>query len=109
MQLQSISSNSELTSSLLQPSQKLLNKYRDEILCFNDDIQGTGATTLAGVLGGLRAKGEQPTSLGDQRILIAGAGSAGIGVAQVLMQAMMEHGRTEEEAKKCFYIADEKG
>lgn len=64
---------------------------------------------MAGVLGGLRAKGEQPTSLGDQRILIAGAGSAGIGVAQVLMQAMMEHGRTEEEAKKCFYIADEKG
>nr|BAO52744.1 NAD-dependent malic enzyme [Thalassiosira pseudonana] len=90
-------------------AQKLLNKYRDEILCFNDDIQGTGATTLAGVLGGLRAKGEQPTSLGEQRILIAGAGSAGIGVAQVLMQAMMEHGRTEEEAKKCFYIADEKG
>ena len=109
MQLHSSSLNSELTSSLLQPLQKLLNKYRDEILCFNDDIQGTGATTLAGVLGGLRAKGEQSTSLGDQRILIAGAGSAGIGVAQVLMQAMMEHGRTEEEAKKCFYIADEKG
>ena len=39
-------------------AQKLLNKYRDEVLCFNDDIQGTGATTLAGVLGGLRAKGE---------------------------------------------------
>ena len=90
-------------------AQKILNKYRDEVLCFNDDIQGTGATTLAGVLGGLRAKGEKPTSLGDQRILIAGAGSAGIGVAQVLMQAMMEHGRTEEEAKNCFFIADEKG
>lgn len=90
-------------------AQKILNKYRDEVLCFNDDIQGTGATTLAGVLGGLRAKGEKPTSLGDQRILIAGAGSAGIGVAQVLMQAMLEHGRTEEEAKNCFFIADEKG
>lgn len=90
-------------------AQKILNKYRDDILCFNDDIQGTGATTLAGVLGGLRAKGEQPTSLGDQKILIAGAGSAGIGVAQVLLQAMMEHGRTEEEAKKCFFIADHLG
>lgn len=90
-------------------AQKILNKYRDESLCFNDDIQGTGATTLAGVLGGLRAKGEQPTSLGDQRILIAGAGSAGIGVAQVLLQAMMEHGRTEEEAKKCFFVADHLG
>lgn len=90
-------------------AQKLLNKYRDDILCFNDDIQGTGATTLAGVLGALRAKGELPTSLGDQRILIAGAGSAGIGVAQVLYQAMLEHGRSEEEAKNCFFIADEKG
>eukprot|EP00571_Detonula_confervacea_P007978 CAMPEP_0172315168 /NCGR_PEP_ID=MMETSP1058-20130122/24287_1 /TAXON_ID=83371 /ORGANISM="Detonula confervacea, Strain CCMP 353" /LENGTH=602 /DNA_ID=CAMNT_0013029195 /DNA_START=97 /DNA_END=1905 /DNA_ORIENTATION=- len=90
-------------------AQKILNKYRDETLCFNDDIQGTGATTLAGILGGLRAKGEKPTSLGDQRILIAGAGSAGVGVAQVLLQAMIEHGRTEEEAKKCFFIADEKG
>jgi len=90
-------------------AQKLLNKYRDDILCFNDDIQGTGATTLAGVLGALRAKGELPTSLGDQRILIAGAGSAGIGVAQVLYQAMLEHGRSEEEAKNCFFIADENG
>lgn len=90
-------------------AQKILNKYRDQTLCFNDDIQGTGATTLAGILGALRAKGEQPTSLGDQRILIAGAGSAGVGVAQVLLQAMIEHGRTEEEAKKCFFIADEKG
>lgn len=90
-------------------AQKILNKYRDEVLCFNDDIQGTGATTLAGVLGALRAKGEAPTSLGDQRILIAGAGSAGIGVAQVLMQAMIEHGRTEEEARNCFFVADEKG
>lgn len=90
-------------------AQKLLNKYRDQVLCFNDDIQGTGATSLAGVLGGLRAKGEEPTALGEQRILIAGAGSAGIGVAQVLYQAMLEHGRTEEEAKECFFIADEKG
>mmetsp|Transcript_32265 Transcript_32265/g.52628 ORF Transcript_32265/g.52628 Transcript_32265/m.52628 type:complete len:452 (+) Transcript_32265:1-1356(+) len=90
-------------------AQKILNKYRDEFLCFNDDIQGTGATTLAGVLGGLRAKGEEPKSLGDQRILIAGAGSAGIGVAQTLMQAMIEHGRSEDEAKKCFFVADEKG
>jgi len=90
-------------------AQKILNKYRDEFLCFNDDIQGTGATTLAGILGGLRAKGEKPTALGDQRILIAGAGSAGVGVAQVLMQAMMEHGRSEEEAKKCFFVADENG
>ena len=90
-------------------AQTLLNKYRDQILCFNDDIQGTGATSLAGILGALRARGESPTSLGDQRILIAGAGSAGIGVAQVLYQAMLEHGRTPEEAKKCFFVADQNG
>lgn len=90
-------------------AQLLLDRYRNDVLCFNDDIQGTGATTLAGCLGGLRAKGEDVTALGDQRILIAGAGSAGIGVAQVLMQAMIEQGRTPEEAKNAFFIADEKG
>ena len=90
-------------------AQTILNKYRNEVLCFNDDIQGTGATTLAGVLGALRAKGESPTSLGDQRILIAGAGSAGMGVAQVLYQAMIEHGRSPEEARGCFFVADERG
>lgn len=90
-------------------AQTLLDRYRDDHLCFNDDIQGTGATTLAGVLGALRAKGEEVTSLGDQRIVIAGAGSAGIGIAQVLMQAMVEQGRTPEEAKNAFYILDQNG
>lgn len=55
------------------------------------------------------AKGESVTALGKQRILIAGAGSAGIGVAQVLKQAMIEQGCTEEEARDCFFIADQKG
>jgi len=90
-------------------AQNLLDKYRDTHLCFNDDIQGTGATTLSGVLGALRAKGADVNSLGEQRIVVAGAGSAGIGVAQVLMQAMMEQGRTEEEAKKAFFIVDQDG
>jgi malate dehydrogenase (oxaloacetate-decarboxylating)(NADP+) len=90
-------------------AQILLNHYRHDHLCFNDDIQGTGATTLAGVLGALRAKGETVNDLGNQRIVIAGAGSAGIGVAQVLMQAMMEQGRTAEEAKDCFYVVDATG
>mmetsp|Transcript_31553 Transcript_31553/g.65910 ORF Transcript_31553/g.65910 Transcript_31553/m.65910 type:complete len:623 (-) Transcript_31553:79-1947(-) len=91
-------------------AQTLLDKYRDEgHLCFNDDIQGTGATALAGILSALRAKGEDVDALGDQRILIAGAGSAGIGIAQVLQQAMMEQGRTAEEAKKSFFIVDQNG
>jgi len=90
-------------------AQILLNHYRHEHLCFNDDIQGTGATTLAGVLGALRALGQEVHDLGKQRIVIAGAGSAGIGVAQVLMQAMIEQGRTPEEAKDCFFVVDATG
>jgi malic enzyme len=73
-------------------AQTILNKYRHNHLCFNDDIQGTGATTLAGIFGALRARGEDIGDLSKQRILIAGAGSAGIGVAQVLMEAMLEQG-----------------
>lgn len=90
-------------------AQRLLDKYRGKHLCFNDDIQGTGATTLAGLLGAIRAKGEDVNCLGDQRIVIAGAGSAGIGIAQVLLQAMMEQGCSEEKAKKAFYVVDQHG
>lgn len=90
-------------------AQNLLDKYRENHLCFNDDIQGTGATTLAGLLSALRAKGESVNTLGDQRIVIAGAGSAGIGIAQVLKEAMIEQGRSEEEAKKAFFVIDQFG
>ena len=90
-------------------AQTLLDQYRHDQLVFNDDIQGTGATALAGLLCALRATGASVDSLGDQRIVIAGAGSAGIGIAQVLMQAMIEQGRTEEEAKKAFFIVDQDG
>ena len=90
-------------------AQKLLDKYRDDHLCFNDDIQGTGATTLAGILSALRAKGEPVTSLGDQRIVIVGAGSAGIGIAQVLKEAIVEQGKSEEEAKNAFFVVDQNG
>ena len=96
----------DFDSSVAQP---LLDKYRESHLCFNDDIQGTGATALAGLLGALRAKGEDVNSLGDQRIAIAGAGSAGIGIAQVLYEAMLEQGYSEEKAKDAFYIVDQKG
>jgi len=90
-------------------AQRLLDKYREKHLCFNDDIQGTGATALAGLLGALRAKGDDVNTLGDQRIAIAGAGSAGIGIAQVLYEAMLEQGYSEEKAKDAFFIVDQKG
>ncbi len=90
-------------------AQPLLNNYKGSHLCFNDDIQGTGATTLAGVLGSLRATGAPVTALGQQKIVIAGAGSAGIGVATVLYQAMLEQGVSEEDALEAFFICDEHG
>ena len=90
-------------------AQTLLDKYRDDHLCFNDDIQGTGATTLAAIMSALRAKGQDVTALGDQKIVIAGAGSAGIGIAQVLMQAMVQQGKSEQEAKQAFYVCDQHG
>jgi len=90
-------------------AQTLLDKYRHDHLVFNDDIQGTGATTLAGLLCALRSSGAGVDALGDQRIAIVGAGSAGIGIGQVLMQAMMDQGRTVEEAKKAFFVLDQDG
>eukprot|EP01052_Picozoa_sp_SAG31_P039347 SAG31_NODE_5439_length_2537_cov_2.321985_1_plen_89_part_10 len=73
----------------------LLGKYRDRYLCFNDDIQGTGATVLAGVLGALRQQGRPPTDIADLKIAVVGAGSAGTGVATALLQAKMVCGRTK--------------
>jgi malate dehydrogenase (oxaloacetate-decarboxylating)(NADP+) len=96
----------DFSSTVAQP---LLDKYRKNHLCFNDDIQGTGATALAGLLSALRARGEEVMSLGSQRIVIAGAGSAGIGIAQVLKQAMLEQGRSEEEANEAFFVVDQFG
>jgi malate dehydrogenase (oxaloacetate-decarboxylating)(NADP+) len=90
-------------------AQRLLDKYRHTHLCFNDDIQGTGATSLAGLMGALRAKGEDVNSLGSQRILIAGAGSAGIGIAQVLYQAMLEQGYSDTQARHAFFVVDQYG
>ena len=57
----------------------ILERYRNKLLCFNDDIQGTGSMALAGLLSALRASGLQQKDLIDQRIVIMGAGTAGLG------------------------------
>ena len=81
----------------------ILQKYRDAHLCFNDDIQGTGATALAGVLAAVRLA--DPTkSLIDQRIVVCGAGSAGMGVAAALHAAMVKEGATEAQAAARFWV-----
>jgi len=85
----------------------ILDKYRNELLTFNDDIQGTAAIALGAVLSGLQVRGE---SLRDQdAIVFLGAGSAGIGVADYLRAALVRQGLTEEEARRKFYIVDKDG
>jgi malate dehydrogenase (oxaloacetate-decarboxylating) len=68
---------------------RLLERWRDRACCFNDDIQGTGAVTLAGVLAGMRLSGLPQDALSDRRVVIAGAGSAGIGIARALREARL--------------------
>lgn len=90
---------------------KLLNKYRDQFCTFNDDIQGTGCVALAGLLTAMRAGGSKnpEASLTQQRILIAGAGSAGIGVANAIKECMLHGGLTQEQALERFVFTDVKG
>ena len=87
----------------------LLNCYRKRSLCFNDDIQGTGAVTLGGILSAMRGQGKSYQDLKEERILIAGAGSAGCGVAATLLQGMVEQGMNQERARKAFYMVDKDG
>ncbi|KAL7310288.1 hypothetical protein PS15m_009805 [Mucor circinelloides] len=89
----------------------LLEKYQNKMLCFNDDIQGTGAVILSGLINAFRkVETESNIPLSDHRIVFYGAGSAAIGVARQIQEYLeLEHGLTEEQAKKVFYICDSKG
>ena len=84
----------------------ILNKYKNEIATFNDDIQGTGIITLAGILGALKISGEKLT---DQIYMCFGAGTAGAGIARRIFNEMVAQGLSEEEAKKRFYLVDRQG
>ncbi len=84
----------------------LLNKYRSRFLCFNDDLQGTGAVALAGLLAALRVTGEK---IQDQRIVFLGAGTAAVGSADIMAAVMVENGLTPEQARKRFWLVDSKG
>jgi len=85
---------------------RLLKKYRDTTNCFNDDIQGTGAVALSGIMGALRIIGGK---LAEQRLLFVGAGEAGIGTADTFVSALVEEGFSAEEARNCCYFVDTKG
>ena len=84
----------------------ILNRYRDQLSTFNDDIQGTSAVALGAVLGAVKVTGK---SLREQQIIMLGAGSAGIGVADGLRAAMRKEGLTEQEAQSRFWVIDKDG
>ncbi|MEY8584138.1 MULTISPECIES: malolactic enzyme [Ligilactobacillus] len=84
----------------------ILEKYQDKILTFNDDIQGTGIISLAGVLGAMNISKEKIT---DQIFLTFGAGTAGVGIANMLFDELVREGLSEAEAKKHFYLVDKQG
>jgi len=84
----------------------ILRRYRDELLTFNDDIQGTAAVALGAVLGAVKVTGK---SLKEQQIVMLGAGSAGIGVADGLREAMKSEGLSEEQARARFWLVDQFG
>ena len=84
----------------------VLHKYWKTYPVFNDDIQGTGIITLAGILGALKISGEKLT---DQKYMCFGAGTAGAGIADRIYQEMLQQGLSEDEARNRFYLVDKQG
>ena len=84
----------------------IIERYRDRLCTFNDDIQGTAAVTAGTILAAVAAVGE---SLEDQRFVMLGAGSAGTGISKQLIRTMVRDGISEAEARERFYVIDIKG
>ncbi|HEX8186642.1 MAG TPA: NAD-dependent malic enzyme [Blastocatellia bacterium] len=85
---------------------RLLERYRDRLCTFNDDIQGTGAVTLAGLLAAAEVTGSK---ISKQRIVILGAGSSATGISDQIVSAMMSEGLTRQEAKSAIWLVDSNG
>ncbi len=85
---------------------RLLARYQDKYLVYNDDIQGTASVVIAGLTTALQIKNEK---LAEQTVLFAGAGSAGIGIANMIVEAMVDEGRSREDARKRLTLFDVNG
>ena len=82
----------------LTNARRILDKYRSEVACFNDDVQGTGVITLAAIMAGLHVSGLKLT---DMRMVVFGSGTAGIGIADQVRDAIAaESGKSKEDAAK---------
>jgi len=85
---------------------RLLDRYRSRVPCFNDDVQGTAAVVLSGVLAGLRHLG---SVWEDQRVVLAGSGAAGIGIARLLRLAMLRSGMPDAQVRRAIVLVDSHG
>ena len=83
-----------------------LARYRDDYAMFNDDIQGTGAVIMGGIIGAVKQSGVDAK---DHRAVFLGAGSAGVGVAQQIVDYFVHEGMSEDDAKRKFWLVDSKG
>lgn len=84
----------------------LLERYRDTCCCFNDDVQGTAAVAVAGLLGATRVAASR---LADQRVVFLGAGSAAVGIADLIERQMVEDGLPQAEARRRLWLVNSRG
>ena len=87
-------------------ARRILNQYRDRVRIFNDDIQGTGAIIVAALLAGFRIAKTRPR---DQRVVIFGSGTAGMGIADQIRTILIDDGLSEQEATSRFWAVDKQG
>lgn len=87
-------------------ARRILDQFQDELCSFNDDIQGTGAVTLSALLAACEITGQ---SLEKHRIVVFGAGSAGTGISDQIVDALIRLGLTQKQAYQCFWLVDRQG
>jgi len=87
-------------------ARRILNRYADQVCTFNDDMQGTAAVVLAAAFAAVRAAG---TRMRDQRVVIHGAGTAGLGIADMMRDVMVREGLSQEEATRRFWALGRRG